>query len=68
MKQLMNTSEFGDGMSRKHRNKGFSEEPLPELLKVPLNQEQIDATRDPADILADKYANENLKSIEKKKK
>ena len=64
----MNVPGFGEGMSRKHNNKGFSEEPLPELPKVPLTQEQKDSTRDPLDVLADKWANEKLESIEKKKK
>lgn len=55
-------------MTRKHHQKGFQEEPLPELPKVPLTQEQTDSTRDPLDVLADKYANEKLEGIEKKKK
>jgi len=55
-------------MSKKRTRKNFRLESLPESPRVPLTQEQIDGTRDPLDVLADKYANENLKSIEKKKK
>lgn len=55
-------------MGRKHHHKGYSEEPLPELPKVPLTQEQIDSTRDPADVLADKLGNEKLVDDDKKKK
>ena len=54
-------------MHRKRTKKNFRLESLPESPKVPLTQEQIDTTRDPADVLADKYANEKLESIEKKK-
>lgn len=68
MNSMTNKSEFGEDMGRKHHNKGYSEEPLPELPKVPLTQEQIDSTRDPADVLADKLGNEKLGGEEPKKK
>lgn len=55
-------------MRIRYHNKNFKKDPLPELPKVPLTQEQKDATRDPADTLSDKYGNEKLNSEEKKKK